>query len=803
MILKKINKNLRYFIINVIGLSIALVSIIVIFSFTFNEFSYDKFHSKAHRICRITQNTNTGISSMIDARFSSWHYTDLKGKHPEIEEITGITSFRKAIVSINDKAFYTTKAFSVDSSFFKIFDFELIIGNKNTIFSHPKQVAITESLAKTYFGSTNIIGKQLLITHQRSKKSEPYTIKAILKDFPKNSHFKADILCSLENKNGNNWAYSYMLLKPNVDILKVQQAIQNDWDIMNKDEEWHPIVDLQALSDIHLHSHKSRELETNGNLSALLLLISGVFIIVIIALINFINLNYVQFLAEQKNINIKIVNGASNYHIAMDFFKELSLLLTSVFFISILTLYFLPDLISSDIFQINNSIELIIITVIFTILVVILAFSPYIFRKRKRNSPLLISDKSYQISFLIQFSLSIIIIISTLIIHQQINYIKLLHPQSQNADIIVIPRNSSVAVSHFELFKEKLLNHPEIIDVCAASEEPGGTVTDNFPYTIDGDTNETYQSLNALITDDSFLRFMNIKTLAGTISLSHIPSYEWDQKAMELDWAENYNYELPDDFDKEEIMSYSEEYIINETALKHMGFKNPQEVIGKRFKLNHQMKYLFPKGTIIGVVEDFHYTNIHIKEKPLIIIPRMLFCHNFLIRLDTNNVKGTLSVIKKEWEEVNKGIPFKYEFITDSYAKVYQSEYHQMKVLLLFTIVSILLSMIGLFAMISFKLRLRTKEIGIRKVNGATVLEIVNMFNLDFAKWLIIAFILSIPISYYAMTKWLENFAYKTELNWWIFAFSGIIVSLITTIIVSWLSYKVARRNPVEALKYE
>ena len=803
MILRKINKNLKYFIINVIGLSIALVSIIFVFAFVFNEFSYDNFHSKAQRIYRITQNTNTGISSMIDARFSSWSFSDLKEKHPEIEEITGITSFRKAIVSINDKAFYSTKAYSVDSSFFKVFDYELIIGNKKTIFNHPKQVAITESLAKTYFGSINVIGKQVLITHQRSEKSEPYTIKAILKDFPKNSHFKADILCSLEKEGMNNWAYSYMLLKLNVDYLKVQQAIQNDWDVLYKDEDRHPLVNLQALTDIHLYSHKSRELELNGNLGALLLLISGAIIILIIALINFINLNYVQFLSEQKNINIKIVNGASRYHIAIDFFKEIMILLISVYFSSFLILYYLSAILSFDILLIKMNIGLMMIAVVYAILVIVLAFIPYIFKRRKRNSPLLISNKSYQISFLVQFSLSIIIIISTLIIHQQINYIKLLHPQSQNDDIIVIPKNSSVAVSHFELFREKLLNHPEIIDVCAVSEEPGGTVTDNFPYTIDGDTNETFQSLNALITDDNFLNFMNIKTLAGTTKLNHTPSYEWDQKAMELDWAENYNYKLPDDFDKEEIMSYSEEYIINETALKHMGFKNPQEVIGKRFKLNHQMKYLFPKGTIIGVVEDFHYTNIHIKEKPLIIIPRMVFCHNFLIRFDTNNIQDALSVIQDEWEEVNNGIPFKYEFITDSYAKVYQSEYHQMKVLFLFTIVSILLSMIGLFAMISFKLRLKTKEIGIRKVNGATVFGIVKMLNLDFVKWVLIAFILSVPVSYYAMMKWLENFAYKTELSWWIFAFSGIIVLLITMITVSWISYLAARKNPVEALRYE
>jgi len=803
MLLVKINKNLRYFIINIIGLSIVLVSMILVSTYVFNEFSYDKFHSKAHRIYRITQNTNTGISSMIDARIYSEYVSDMKDRFPEIKAITSIYSFRKAIVSVKDHAFYTTKAFNVDSSFFNIFDFDLLLGNKNSVFNQPGQAAITESFAKTYFGSIDVIDQQIFITHQRGREAQPYTVKAILKDFPQNSHFKADILCSLDKDHESGLSYTYLLLKPNVDFLILQKEIQKDWDEKYKDKDWHPLVELQALTNIHLHSHKSRELETNGSLNALLMLISSLIIILIIALVNFVNLNYVQFLSEQKNIHIKIVNGASTYHIAKDFFKEIGVLLLSVYLLSSLTIYALHDFTTYQFFHITFTIKLIILAVIFGVLVILLAFIPYVFTKIKHDSSLLLHDKSYQISFLIQLSLSIIIIISTLIIYQQMNYIKFLHPLSQNADIIVIPKNSKLAVSHFELLKDKLLKHPEIVDACAVSEEPAGTVTDNFPFTIDGDTNKSHQSLNVLTTDDNFLKFMNIKTLAGTIDLGHIPSYQWERHAIELWWAEESHSKLPSDFDKEEVTSYSEKYIINETALKHMGFLHPQDVIGKSFRLNHYMKHLFPKGTIIGVVEDFHYTDIHLKEKPLVIMPRRIFCHNFLIRIDSNHSSQALDIVKKEWNEINEGIPFKYEFITDSYDKVYQSEYNQMKVLSLFAIVSILLSMIGLYAMISYKLKLKTKEIGIRKVNGATVWTIVKMFNMDSVKGVFIAFVLAVPISYFAINKWLENFAYKTFVSWWVFILAGLLVLLITIITVSWQAFFAARKNPVESLRYE
>ena len=798
---RKINKSRRYFIINIVGLALALSSLMLVFSYVKNELNYDRFHSKADRICRITQNTNTGISSMVDARLFTKFFPNIINSFPEVEYITGLSSFRKAIVTIDENSFYSDKAFRADSAFFKVFDFELIIGDINTVLNIPGQAAITESLANKYFGTTDILGKQIKITHQRSREPETYTIKGVLKDFPKNSHIKVEILCSFPDDDESYWAYSYMLLAKNTSLKSLQEKIQENWDKESKESETHPLVELQALTDIHLKSHKTRELEPNGNITSLILLMSGAIIILLVALINFINFNYVQFLSEQKNIKIKIINGASNLSIAKELFVELLVLLVFVSGFSLLLVSFFVDYLHFD-FYISKP-EQIVVIVSFSLLILLIAFIPMLFRKgRGETRTLQTQKKSYEISLVIQLLLSIVAISSTVFIQKQINYINKLHPKAKDSSIIVIPKNPNAAVAKFELLKKELLKYPEIISACGASEEPAGTVVDNFPYTYDGDSTDEDKTLNVLIVDEDFFSFMDIKPIAGTLDLSNIPDYQWEMDAIRVWSTENANREVPPG-KKEKITSYSEKYILTRTALKHMGIKSPEDAIGKEFRINQYLKYLFPQGKIIGVVEDFHYTNVYEKDKPLAIMPRKMFCHNFLFRIDTNNQAKALSIIEEKWNEINEGIPFNYELITDSYGKVYKSEYMQMKVILLFAIISILLSLIGMYAMLAFKLRAQTKEIGIRKVNGATVTQVLWMMNVDFLKWLAVAFVLAVPITVLAIHRWLENFAYQTDLSWWVFALVGVLVLLIVVLTVSLQTFIVARRNPVKALRYE
>lgn len=802
IIFRRINKYRKYFLINTFGLSIAFACTLLVYSYTHNELSYDKMHSKADRICRITLNSNTGKSSMIDARIWSGFAPILLNEIPQIQDMVRFISFRNTIVTIDDNSFFSKKVFGVDSSFFKVFDYELILGNKKTLFKEPHQVAVSESMAKTYFGTIDVLDRQIKIVHQKKGVDENYYIKGVYKDFSENSHFKADLLCSIDESQ-DIWSYTYLLLNPDVEFKQVQDTIQANWDKRYAKLDFSPIANLQPLTDIHLHSHKSRELEQNGNVRTLYLLISGALIILIIALINFINLNYVQYLSEQKNFLIKSVNGATRITLAKEFLKETFVLMTIVVFLGFTIVYYLSDIFHYRAILYMPKIAIAAVTFLFLAIVSIAAVLPFLYRKTHQSLTLAIRPKRniYKVFLILQVALSIITITSTLFLQKQINYINLLHPGARNSDLVVIPNNPRHVVSTYETFKQQVLKHPEILEVSAAMEEPAGIVTDNFPYILEGDNSDEQKIINLLCIDTNFFSFFKIKPIAGTVDIGTSSTLEWEQKAIQLWQLENNNEDIPAKL-KEEVIPIMGKYIINQMALSHLGIESAEKAIGKKFKLDF-MGNMFPQGEIIGVVDDFHYTNIYVKEKPLVMVARKIFCHTFLFRVDPNKKGDAIAALKTEWEKINPNVPFRYEFITESYSKVYQNEYIKMKVLLLFALISILLSTIGIYAMVSFNLKMKTKEIGIRKVNGASISEIMKMLNKDFVKWVALAFVIAVPISYFAMQKWLENFAYKTTLSWWVFAMAGFIALLITLITVSWQTYWAARRNPIESLRYE
>jgi putative ABC transport system permease protein len=318
------------------------------------------------------------------------------------------------------------------------------------------------------------------------------------------------------------------------------------------------------------------------------------------------------------------------------------------------------------------------------------------------------------------------------------------------------------------------------------------------------DTKED-QTINMLTIDGNFFNSLGIRPLAGTTNIDFTPSHQWESDAMELSnlrKAEKSDEHAINELQKK-LGNYREKYILNESALKMLGISNPQDAIGKRFRLEFFIPDLFPEGEVIAVVPDFHYTNLYSEEKPLAIIPRKLFNYNFIVTIDPQQRKKALETLQATWQKVNPEYPLQYEYISESYQKVYTAENSQTQVLSLFALISVIISSLGIFALAAFSMQRRTKEIGIRKVNGARIIDIMGMLNKNFIKWVSIAFVIACPIAWYAMHKWLQNFAYKATLSWWLFAVAGCIALLIAMLTVSWQSWRAASRNPVEALRYE
>ena len=336
-------------------------------------------------------------------------------------------------------------------------------------------------------------------------------------------------------------------------------------------------------------------------------------------------------------------------------------------------------------------------------------------------------------------------------------------------------------------------------------EEPGGDILDNVGFEIEGVDKKEGQSINIFTADSNFFSMLKIQPIVGTTELGSIPSQKWEADAVDLSTlrsSKNPDQQKLAELERK-VGNYHDQYILNQSALKLLGIRNPKDAIGKRFRLNFFLPDLFPEGEVVGVVPDFHYTNLHSEEKPLAIAPKKMFNYCFIISIDPAQREKALTTIASNWQKINPEFPFQYEYMTDSYQKVYAGEYAQSRVLSMFALISIMLSSLGVFALASFKIQRQEKEIGIRKVNGARNSEILLMLNRDFVKWVLIGFVVATPLAYYAMNKWLENFAYKTTLSWWIFALSGLLALMIAMLTVSWKSWKAATKNPVEALRYE
>jgi putative ABC transport system permease protein len=806
-IIRRLYHELTWFIINVVGLSIAMACLLATFLYVANELSYDRLHSKAGRIYRVTSDSNKGATSMHPARVAGDWPKKLMSEYPAIERMVRLVPFRKAVVKIGDQKFFCLNAFSTDSSFFDVFDFKVISGNPEKAFTQPGRAFVCRGLAMKYFGSIDVIGREITIIHQMDPNPKTFIIDGVMEDFPKNSHFHAELLTSFTTvEDLTTWAYTYFLIKEGTDVEALRNTIQKKWEKENKDKSSIQILYFQKLTDIHLFSHKTREIEKNGDIRSLILLGSGALIIFIIALINFLNLTRVQFISEMKSIKIRMIIGASKTRVACEMVTRSLILSVLSFLTGLFIALELGGFLGTNFIQPGQIKDLVMIALGFTITIALISVLPFltslVVSERKDTG---INRNLYATPLIIQFTLSVIALTCTIGLYRQMDFLRNQHPASRNANMLVIADNPWETVQRYDAFKSELLKNTSITNVTAAMEEPGGDILDGCAFEMEGVDLKEDQSINIFTTDANFFSFMGIHPVAGTTDLGFTPSQQWEADAIELSnlrKKENSDIKVIAEMERK-LGNYREKYILNQSALKLIGISNPQDAIGKRFRLKFFIPDLFPEGEVVGVVPDFHYTNLYSQEKPLVIAPRKLFDYCFIVSIDPRQREKAIKTIQETWQKINPEFPLQYEYISDSYQKVYTVAYSQTKVLSLFALISIIISSLGIFALATFSMQRRTKEIGIRKVNGARIIEIMTMLNRDFIKWVAIAFIIACPIAWYALHKWLQNFAYKTAIDWWVFAAAGAAAMAIALFTVSLQSYKVATRNPVEALRNE
>ena len=779
-IVRSVKHNTLFTAINITGLVIGFVCVIFIAFWIKNELSYDRFHKNADNIYRVHRYfyDANGTENLHLPQVAPPIAPLLKDWLPEIENIARV-SRTGMLFSLDNQKIVEPDVCFAEPDILKIFTFNGLPENGNLI-TEPLTAVISENMAQKFFKGKNAVGNNLEFFDDFGK-SYDLKVNGVFKNWGKNSHFHPEVFISFstfvsavgENEmkdwGSNNYeTYALMSQRPKGLDARLDQFINKQF---VNGTNWTKIR-MEKLTDIHFNWY--------GNRSYIYILLSIALLILFLGSINYMNLNTAIYSKRIKEIRVKKIVGASGKRIAAlliaesVFFCFIALILALI--IVSFTITNLHQIFNENLsFSISNNLDLVIVFILLTISIgVISGLYPAIFSLSGNSSTLNTSTSptSGKMNFrnvlvVFQFFVSITLIMSFMAVNKQLNYI---HAKDLglNKENVITLNASPLLFEKLDVFRQELRLNPSIVSVSASKRIPSQGLIDS---------NEAKVTQNGKIEPLGF-RVANVR-----VDSYFLPTYE-----IKLIAGNNIS-----DQKKEEA-----EYLVNQSAIEKIGWGSPEKAIGQF------MEYGGIKGKIVGVVSDFHYETLHNPVSPIIMYNDPSSYNRISVRVIPSNLKNTIAFIEENWQKYNSsGSPFNYEFLDERFAQLYQSEEYTRTIFSYFMILAISIAILGLFGLSLFVMERRTKEIGVRKVSGAKVTEVMVMLNRDFIKWIAIAFVIATPIAYYAMNKWLENFAYKTSLSWWIFALAGLLALGIALLTVSWQSWKAATRNPVEALRYE
>jgi putative ABC transport system permease protein len=791
-------RNKIYSIINILGLSIGLACVLIILSWVRYEMSFDDYHKYSNRIIRVQRLPfSTLAPSFVPL---------LKKDFPEIEEIARLLEGGEVLVKFNQRSFIENRVFFAEENIFEILSFEFISGNARTALANPNSAVITESIARKYFGSEDPLGKNLLMYD-----TVLFNITGVIRDLPMNTHWHADFLVSYLTLKTFNAEYFFGSQNFSDNICLVYARIANGTDIITINDNLPAFIDryvspfrddkginrlasemnqmkMIRLTDIHLHSHTNNEIETNGDIKYVRIFSLIALFILVIACINFVNLSVAKSLKRAKEVAIKKVFGANKLLIIKElfidslFYTAISLFLAIVIYETVIPYFsgFWQGWTGKGFFSDPLNIILTLATLVFTALAAgfypalhISGFEPIYCLKGNQHLMRHPSgtDKSVlrKSLVIVQFAISISVMIGIGIINKQLRFI-------QNSDLgydrenIIMFSNDETLVAKWDEFKQRLMEIPGVEMVTASKRAPTGRLLDAPGFEIE----------------------INDKVIKNTFFMPH--------NRVEYGFFKTYGIEIlaGRDFDLNIPTDATGSVIINESAVKALGLKDNSDVLGSSVNV-----YMGDNKTVIGVCRDFNYESLHFKIPAMITYISRSQSNTAAVRLSPGNSDEKINAVARVWDQFHNDVPFVYTFLDERIKKQYQNEARMLKLFNWFGLLAIIIACMGLYGLTAYSAESRTKEIGIRRANGAKVIDIILIFSLKYTRLVLIAFIAVIPLSYYFMSKWLQNFAYKTSPGWQVFVLSGIIAMIISLITVSWLSYRAANKNVVEALRYE
>ncbi|MDB5024705.1 MAG: yknZ 4 [Mucilaginibacter sp.] len=796
---RSLTKNKAFTAINILGLALGLATCLLIVLYVADELSYDRYNTKADRIYRVNEDLKLGNNNALYAVCMPPLAQTLKNDFPEVQDAVRLKQAGGFHVKKGNESILEYGTVFADPSLFNVFTLPMIYGNPATALKDPNSVVLTERTAKKYFNTTNVVGRILKVND-----GQLLNITGVIKDIPKQSHFNFDFFVSMSSwadSKLNQWLRSdyntYVLFKKGADhqaFEKKLPAFLNKYSSGEMQANLHLTMDafeksgsyfrlnLTPLLDIHLHSNRDGELSHNGTVQYVYIFSAIAIFILLIACVNFMNLSTARSSNRAREVGVRKVLGSSRKYLIAQFLTEsvlVTLAAASVAFIAAIILLPVFNHLSGKELVINAQTLTWLIPVLLAIIIVVgcLAGSyPAFFLSAFQpigvlNGKIASGFKGGRLRSLLvvfQFSISIFLIIGTIVIYNQLNYIQTKNLGYNRDQVLVIDKAFELG-SHAKTFKQQVKQLPGVVNATLTGYLPTSQMRSTTIFFGDATADQKKsifpQSWNV---DEDYLSTLGMKITAGR----------------------NFSNQMPTD---------STGLIINETAAKFLGFKDPLNKIlyrntdGNR---DHGKRY-----HIIGVVKDFNFSSLRENISPVVLLLNEDTGY-LSVKVSASNIPALIARIKRKWESFTP-IHFEYSFMDQDFDAAYRSEQRTGTIFLIFTVLAIIIACLGLFGLAAYAAEQRTKEIGIRKVLGASVALIAGTLSKDFIKLVLISIAVSTPIAWYLMNKWLQDFAYRITIQWWVLVLAGFAALSIAIVTVSFQSIKAALANPVKSLRSE
>ncbi len=780
---RNIIRHKGYSFINIAGLALGMACCIVIATYLQFELSFDNFHKNGNRIYRLVERQFfEGQDEKNLGQSTPWMGETLV-EYPEVSMAVNFVDMGTIWVKHKDEMVEIPRALIVDPGVFKVFSFKLLLGNPQTALLEPNTVVITESTARRIFKDEDPVGKIL-----QGPDSKIYTITGVAENVPENSHIQFDMLVSImemrsqpvEWDNYDHYSPTYVLLKQNADPNALQSKLSGHTQKYFRHNADHVSLFLQPLVDIHLRSkHIMWEINwLKGDIMYIYFFSIIMIFILLVACINFINLSTARSVSRAREVGVRKVIGANKLQLIRQFIGESLFFSICALFLAIVIVQTTKPVLENTLAinisfnYLNNwifGVGIICFLVGAGVLAgiypafVLSSFRPVVvlkssfFREKK-------SDKLRKVLVMVQFAVSIMLIFCTTVVSKQFAFMRNKDTGFDKAQVVVLPMTEQMQ-QHFDAIKEDLSTYPGIKDITASTRKLGTPLWRNQIF-FEGKSPEEQWISPYMAVDYDFLSFYGIKLLEGR---DFSPEYAND--------------------------SSSRSYIINETLAKQIGWENP---IGQKFKIGD-----LDWGTVVGVTKDFNFRSLHHKIEPVAFYIYRPWLFHMSVRIESKDISQTLGYLEEKLQPYRGEQPFLYSFLDEDFERLYQNEEKSRHLFGIFSLLAIVVSCSGLLALASFTAEQKTKEIGIRKILGSSVVDIVVMLSWRFFKWVILANIIALPVAWYVMNRWLQNFAYRIQVGIDTFLLAAGTVLLFALVAVSFKVFRAASANPIDSIRYE